>query len=335
MRKWRGGWEGEAGKLLEGALAGTASRSAREWVRHEAELMLSSASVAEERTVAAVGRATRALAALGGGKRAWQLRKEAERRRRREAEEKARERQAKALATAITHGTCSGEPQPPVGAQIVIDRTRISGERAAASKKRARKAAKAAAVTRLRKGEEPDDNGNWAVRRIVEVIRFKGRGRRVDVKVEWEGVDEHGRPWPDAWLRMGKLSIDLRKEVRQRLEVEESRGRHKGVPTRGWRASARLQAIRARLNAESGSDCESGSDSESGADCDSEPAEYDSDDERSLRELLQRDDERREGKVREMEHAAARAREMATTEATEAARHASKEPRRTRGGAMF
>ena len=60
------------------------------------------------------------------------------------------------------------------------------------------------------------------------------------------------------------------------------------MPTRGWRASARLQAIRARLNAESGSDCESGSDSESGSDCDSEPAEYDSDDERSLRELLQR-----------------------------------------------
>ena len=119
--------------------------------------------------------------------------------------------------------------------------------------------------------------------------------------------------------------------MRQRLEAEESRGRHKGVPTQGWRASARLQAVRARLEADSGS----GSDSESGADCDSEPAEYDSDDERSLRELLQRDDERREGKVREREHAAARAREMATTEATEAARHASKEPRRTRGGAMF
>ena len=42
------------------------------------------------------------------------------------------------------------------------------------------------------------------------------------MKVEWEGVDEHGRPWPDAWLRMGKLSIDLRKEVRQRLEGDGS-----------------------------------------------------------------------------------------------------------------
>eukprot|EP00966_Prymnesium_polylepis_P085304 1974918-Prymnesium_polylepis.1 len=69
VRKWKGGWDVEAGRLLEGALAGTARRSAREWVRYEAELMLSSTSVAEERTVAAVGRATRALAELGGGKR--------------------------------------------------------------------------------------------------------------------------------------------------------------------------------------------------------------------------------------------------------------------------
>eukprot|EP00966_Prymnesium_polylepis_P143404 3310473-Prymnesium_polylepis.2 len=75
----------------------------------------------------------------------------------------------------------------------LIDRTRIRGERAAASRKRARRTGAAATVARLRRGEEPDDNGNWAVRRIVEVIRFKGRGSRVDVKVEWEGVDEQGR----------------------------------------------------------------------------------------------------------------------------------------------
>ena len=131
-----------------------------------------------------MGRATRALVALGGGKRAWQLRKEAERGRQREAVEEERTRQAEALASAIAHGTCSGELQQPIGVRIVIDRTRIRGERAAALRKRARKAARAAAVTRLRKGEEPDDDGNWAVRRIVEFFRLKGRGRRVDVKVE-------------------------------------------------------------------------------------------------------------------------------------------------------
>ena len=76
-------------------------------------------------------------------------------------EEEAIERHAKALATAMAHGTCSGEPQQPVGAQIVIDRTRIRGERAASSRKRARRAGAAATTARLRRGEEPDDNGNF------------------------------------------------------------------------------------------------------------------------------------------------------------------------------
>jgi hypothetical protein len=72
--------------------------------------------------------------------------------------------------------------------QIRIDRTRIRGGRAATARKRVRRAATAAAVAKLRRGQEPDDSGNWAVKRIVEVVRFRGRGRRVDVKVQWEGT---------------------------------------------------------------------------------------------------------------------------------------------------
>ena len=325
MRKWRGAWDAEAERLLDSTLAGTSSGSARGWVRHETEQALMNPMVAEERTVAAVGRATRALAELGGGKRAWQLRKEAERKQRREAAEAEQKRQAEALASAIAHGTCSGEPQQPVGVQIVIDRTRIRGERATASRKRARRAASAAAVAQLRKGEGPDDSGNWAVRRIVEVIRFKGRGRRIDVKVQWEGVDKRGRPWADSWVRIGKLSDDLKKEVWQRLEAEEARGRHKGVRTRGWRACARLQATRARLE----------SDSESESESESEPSEYDSEDDMSLRELLLRDEGKREEKLRERMRAAARAKEIEAAEAEEAARGAAEAPRRTRGGARF
>ena len=68
-----------------------------------------------------------------------------------------------------------------------------------------------------------------------------------------------------AWW-IGKLSDDLKKEVWRRLEAEEARGNHKGVRTRGWRASARLQATRARLV----------SDSESGSESESEPSECDS-----------------------------------------------------------
>eukprot|EP00966_Prymnesium_polylepis_P045988 1064507-Prymnesium_polylepis.1 len=64
---------------------------------------------------------------------------------------------------------------------------------------------------------------------LVEVIRFRGRGRRIDVKVQWEGVDEHGRPWADSWVRMRKLTDDLKKEVRRRLEAEENRGKGRGV----------------------------------------------------------------------------------------------------------
>jgi hypothetical protein len=96
-------------------------------------------------------------------------------------------------------------------------------------------------VTRLRKGEEPDDNGNWAVRRIVEVIRFKGRGRRVDVKVEWEGVDEQGWPWADSWLRMGNEIVPLPLYTpRQHMSEPVAREyipRHLGAGT-PWRENA-------------------------------------------------------------------------------------------------
>eukprot|EP00966_Prymnesium_polylepis_P092654 2145113-Prymnesium_polylepis.1 len=72
---------------------------------------------------------------------------------------------------------------------------------------------------------------------------------------------------------MGKLTDDLKKEGRRRLEAEENRGTGRGVRKRGWRTSARLQATRARLESDSESDGESSSES------DSEPSEYDSEEE--------------------------------------------------------
>ena len=211
----------------------------------------------------------------------------------------------------------------------MIDRKRIRGERAANSRKRARRAATAVAVAQLRKGLVADDGGFWAVKRIVEVIRFSGRGRRIDVKVQWEGVDERGRPWAKEWVRMGKLTEDLKKEVRRRLEAEEDKKRHRGVQKRGWRRCARLQATRARLESDSESDDESSSES------DSEPSEYDSEEELPIQELLRRDETRREEKVRERERAAGRARAAEAAEAADAARRAACAPRRTRGGAIF
>jgi hypothetical protein len=55
---------------------------------------------------------------LGGQRRAGQLRAEAELQRRRAEEAERVRRQAAALANAIASGTCSGEPQQPVGARI-------------------------------------------------------------------------------------------------------------------------------------------------------------------------------------------------------------------------
>ena len=154
MVKCRGSWDAELKALMGGTLAGTYGGGGDAAVRGAAEQATQERTLAsQERTVAVVGRATRALSALGGDRRAWQLRKEAERCKAREAAAEAVRRQAEALATAIVAGTCSGAPQQPVGARIVIDRTRIRGERAAASRKRARRAATAAAMVRLRKGE--------------------------------------------------------------------------------------------------------------------------------------------------------------------------------------
>ena len=75
------------------------------------------------------------------------------------------------------------------------------------------------------------------------------------------------------------------------------------------------------------------SDGGSGSESDSEPSEYDSEEELSLQELLQRDEAKRAGKVRERERASGRAREAEAAEAEEAARRAACEPRRMGGGA--
>eukprot|EP00966_Prymnesium_polylepis_P083186 1927046-Prymnesium_polylepis.1 len=51
--KWREALDTETGKLLESALAGTASGSARAWVRHAAITELAKPSITMERTAAA------------------------------------------------------------------------------------------------------------------------------------------------------------------------------------------------------------------------------------------------------------------------------------------
>jgi hypothetical protein len=151
----------EAKSLVAAAALGVANSDLGGWLARRAELLTAAPARSAKEGVAAVGRATRALGMLGGQRRAGQLRAEAELQRRRAEEAERVRRQAAALANAIASGTCSGEPQQPVGARIRIDRTRIRGERAANSRKRARRAATAVAVAQLRKGLEADDGGLW------------------------------------------------------------------------------------------------------------------------------------------------------------------------------
>ena len=69
-------------------------------------------------------------------------------------------------------------------------------------------------------GQEADDGGRWAVRRIMAVRRHEGRrGRPLDVLVEWEGEDSDGDLWEESWVSITVLSQDLREEAR-RLESE-------------------------------------------------------------------------------------------------------------------
>ena len=71
------------------------------------------------------------------------------------------------------------------------------------------------------RGDEPDDSGRWAVRRIVRVERppTSRRGRPLRALVNWEGTDEHGMPWHDSWVGIAMLTADQKAEAR-RMERE-------------------------------------------------------------------------------------------------------------------
>jgi ribonuclease HI len=86
-------------------------------------------------------------------------------------------------------------------------------------------------------GQEADDGGRWAVRRIMAVRRHEGRrGRPLDVLVEWEGEDSDGDLWEESWVSVTYLSKDLRDEARK-LESEL-------FGTRGAQAPSRRAAQR-------------------------------------------------------------------------------------------
>jgi ribonuclease HI len=99
-------------------------------------------------------------------------------------------------------------------------------------------------------GQEADDGGRWAVRRIMAVRRLEGRrGRPLDVLVEWEGEDSDGDLWEESWVSVTFLSKDLREEAR-RLEAELFGSRAAAVAPASSRRASRREAARQRQERE-------------------------------------------------------------------------------------
>ena len=161
--------------------------------------------------------------------------------------ERARVRRAALQEAALRRGLATEvvdfEPQ------VVVDLSRRARRNAAARRKRALR--RREMERELRRGREADDLGRWAVREVLEVRRV---GRRIEVKVAWEGVkpseesegedeEEEGEPWEDSWVRMSQLTADLKRDVRRRLGVADRRRGGRGQAARGavgWRRSPRL-----------------------------------------------------------------------------------------------
>ena len=96
-------------------------------------------------------------------------------------------------------------------------------------------------------GQEADDGGRWAVRRVMAVRRHEGRrGRPLDVLVEWEGEDSDGDLWEESWVSVTYLSKDLREEARK-LESELFGPRRMPAPSR---RAARREEVRRRQERE-------------------------------------------------------------------------------------
>jgi hypothetical protein len=100
-------------------------------------------------------------------------------------------------------------------------------------------------------GQEADDGGRWAVRRIMAVRRHKERrGRPLDVLVEWEGEDSDGDDlWEESWVSITFLSKDMRQEAR-RLEAELFGSGSTAAGPAPSRRAARREAIRQRQERE-------------------------------------------------------------------------------------
>jgi hypothetical protein len=60
-------------------------------------------------------------------------------------------------------------------------------------------------------GFAADGRRRW---RVSTILDNRGRGRRAEARVSWEGADPAtGKPWDDEWIRVSQLTKDLRELV--------------------------------------------------------------------------------------------------------------------------
>ena len=63
--------------------------------------------------------------------------------------------------------------------------------------------------TEIQEGRVGDKRGRWAVEELLQVRRPGGRGRRLEVEVQWKGG------WQTSWKSVTQLTGDLRKRARE------------------------------------------------------------------------------------------------------------------------
>ena len=148
--------------------------------------------------------------------------------------------------------TLSGQEASEVGDTVMIEiEPRRDPQRVKRRRQEVQRARRAVrqrvAMGPVIAGQEADDGGRWAVRRIVAVRRHEGRrGRPLDVLVEWEGEDSDGDLWEESWVSVTYLSKDLRDEARK-LEGELFGARGAQAPSR---RAARRDEVRQRQERE-------------------------------------------------------------------------------------
>ena len=95
--------------------------------------------------------------------------------------------------------------------------------------------------TEIQEGRVGDKRGRWAVEELLQVRRPGGRGRRLEVEVQWKGGGQ------TSWESVTQLTGDLRKRAREMESADFVTG---DTATGAWEDRGGRAARRARRGTE-------------------------------------------------------------------------------------